>query len=308
MTFGLRLTNPRGTVVLDEKNPLYVIPPIRVVGWRCYLQAERIRSNKQRENTYVDRDWELAQEFELRFSFPLISQMPPLAFVDQKYAAEGYFVDFYPGKYQASVPRIFRVNTVLPEGWLSHLRVVPLGVAGRWTGVKVTLMSIEHFRTQHQSVKEGEQEAIMAAQLRDAMIAQAPNLAKHFIAVGYGVEPRPGAYGLVVRSATGEVVFNSDSNTAVALDCSSRWSYLDRIGGDGEYFERWQLVKAAPSADAYCRVIQNQTYRRYNGETARVCMSSAKGTPMRIIVGGRSGSPCHTPMIWIKPAKPVEYW
>jgi hypothetical protein len=114
--------------------------------------------------------------------------------------------------------------------------------------------------------------------------------------------------GLVARSATGEVVFNSDSNTAVALDCASRWAYLNRIGGDGEYFERWQLTKGAPSADGYCRAIQNQTYRRYNGETARVCMSNAKGTPMRIIVGGRSGLPYHVPIFWIKPAKPVEYW
>ncbi|MFT6466678.1 MAG: hypothetical protein ACJARL_003513 [Halopseudomonas sp.] len=234
--------------------------------------------------------------------------MPPLVFVDQKYAESGYLVNHNVGKYRVSVPRIFKVNTVLPEGWLSHLRVVLLGVPGRWTGVKVTLMSIEHFRTQHQSVKEGQQDAVVAAQLRDAMIARAPNLSMHFIAVGYGVEPRPGTLGLVARSAAGEVVFNSDSTKAVALDCASRWAYLNRIGVDGEYFERLQLTKGAPSADGYCRAIQNQTYRRYNGETARVYMSNAKGTPMRIIVGGRSGLPYHVPIFWIKPAKPVEYW
>lgn len=293
MSYGILVQNPGiNRVILDENHPIYVVPPIRVVGWTKGQSASRvIRGNRGEYTSAWSTTW---QEFELRFRYPLAGQLPPLTFIHPSFASS----------YGAS--RIYGEpsNGYSRDGWQSNMSVVPLGGAGNWTGVKVRISAtdtVANFGAYNQNGRKNAENWV------SNMLVQVPNLSSFFIAVGYGVEPRPGEYGIIVRNASGEVVFNSNSNVAVGVGCNSNWQYINRGGGDGTYVERWRLPVTPPS-DAYRLVIPTQTYRRYNGETAGIMMRSYKGSMIKFIVGGRSGSPAFTPMMWIRTMKALERW
>lgn len=294
MGYGILVHNPNiNRVILDENHPIYVVPPIQVVGWTKGQSESSVTRGSRGE--YTNASSTTWQEFELRFRFPLAGQLPPLTFLRPS----------FPSSYQAGVFYIYGEpeSGYSQDGWQSNVSVVPLGGAGYWTGVKVRI-SARHTATFGAYNQNGRRSAESWVSL---ILANVPNLSSYFIAVGYGVEPRPGEYGIIVRNADGEVVFNSNSNVAVGVGCDSNWQYINRNGGDGTYVERWQLPTAPPN-DTYRLVIPTQTYRRYNGETAKVMMRSYKGQMRRLIVGGRSGSPAFTPMMWIRTMKPVERW
>lgn len=257
-------------VILDENHPIYVVPPIRVVGWTKGLSASSVvRGNRGEYTTATATTW---QEFELRFRFPLAGQLPPLTFLSPS----------FPSYFGTSASQIYGEpgTGYSRAGWQSNISVVPLGGAGNWTGVKVRISASDSagFGLYNQGGRTAAERWV------SNFLARVPNLSSYFIAVGYGVEPRPGEYGIIVRNANGEVVFNSNSNVALGVGCNSNWQYIDRSGDDGTYVERWQLPTTPPN-DTYCLVIPAQTYRRYNGETAHVTMRSYKGRMRRLIVG-----------------------
>lgn len=294
MSYGILVQNPNiNRVILDENHPIYVAPPIRVVGWAKGQSAGGIsRGNRGDSTGASSTTW---QEFELRFHYPLTGTMPPLTFIRPDYPP--YFA-VAAGRQLYGEPD----SGYSKDGWQSNILVTPLGGEGYWTGIKVRISARHTATFGPWSYSRPTAEAWIRRVLEDV-----PDLSSYFIAVGYGVEPRPGEYGIIVRDADGEVVFNSNSNVAVGVGCDSNWQYINRNGGDGTYTERWQL-STTPPGDTYRLVIPTQTYRRYNGETAQVMMWTYKGEMKRLVVGGRSGSPAFTPMMWIRTMKPVERW
>lgn len=288
MSYGIEVINPGiNRVILDENNPVYVIPPIRVSGWRRYRGATSW--SWSRDDGLLN--YEAWQDFDILFKYALTSPTPPLVFIDQKYPSRG----------GNNVVRFYESSTT--GGWLSNIKITPLGTEGAWTGVRVAMYSQERIQSaRYNGQRWFEQQA-------DYNIQNfTPNLSSHFIAAGYGVSPDVSGYGLVIWDGSGRVVFSSDANTAKALRASSKWLYIDRSGSSGTYVERWQLDREAPNSNAYVLVTPQQQYRRYNGETAMVGLTDLRGRPRRMIIGGRSGSPAHTPIVWIEPMKPVERW
>lgn len=215
--------------------------------------------------------WGQWQQFELRFQFPLTGELPPMLMVSSDHPL--------PVSEGGTTLSNYRPWPATFEAW-------PLGVPGAWSGFFV--------RTSHSRLSYG--------------AGRLPNLSRYFMVVGYGVEPRPGDYGILVRNADGAVVFNSNSNVVLGIGASSDWRYIERSGtGSIGYTATYQLPVSIPS-DCYCSVIPTQRYRRYNGEHGEVGMLSYRGHTLRYIWGGRSGTPAFTPMIWARPSRPVEWW
>lgn len=306
MSYGILVQNPGiNRVILDEDNPIYVVPPVRAVGLGKGLVRTDSYGWVGDRDDFMFQVWTF-QEFELRFRFPLTGLLPPLTFIRPTFPAS-HPAMLNTDRDPVSI-RIYNEVSLRSgygrEGWQSNIWVTPLGGKGMWTGVKVRVEGADDWRISGSGSSVRRQQD----RFQEAVLDYMPDLSQYFLAVGYGVEPRPGDYGILVRNADGEVVFNSNSNTVTAVGCSSRWTYLDRRGGNGSYVERWRLAGAAVPNDVYRLVVPNQTYRRYNGEEAQVYMYNYKGQPVRHIVGGRSGSPAFTPMMWINPIKPLERW
>lgn len=255
MSFKIEVYNPSiNRVILDEHHPLYVIPPLRVSGWRNWRIAGLS-----------------AQSFDLITQFPMTGMMPPLLFISLGY------VPNHGGDSESD--------------WISRLFYSPIGYPGHWTGI--------HVHAQAARMSGG------------YWVLDTRNISSYFSVVAHGVEPRPGEIGVWVRDAQGKIVFNSNSNTAVALESNSRWIYEGRSGGGAErygYKETWRSQIGAPDGATHCLVVPTQRYRRYNNEGAHVMMVDYRGHPRRHIICGRSGAPVHTPLVWIRPIKPLEWW
>lgn len=270
MSFKVEVYNPGiNRVILDESNPVYVVPPIRVVNYR--YAADEFGSWKYSPSGAKWGQW---VSFELRFQFPLTGMTPPLLMVKSNHAE--------------AVSHTYEYSYSVGAGpWPTTFEWWPLGSPGAWAGCYVRFRSNSYPRSS---------------------TFKLPDMSDHFIAVGYGVEPRPGEYGVWIRDADGRIVFNSNSNTFLGVGCSTNWVYMGRVGyGSGGYTERYRLPEQVPS-DCYCLVVPTQRYRRYNGEYGYVGMYTYSGYTGMYIHGGRSGTPVLVPMLWGKPIKPVEYW
>lgn len=304
MSYGIKVINPGvNRVILDGSSPLYVIPPTRTasrtVGYNSELSLNYNELDKWippfgtpvNANTYDQwaRDnFIIKQTFEVLLEYPLTSTEPPLVFVSQNIPSAGIWSEMAGNRHS----------------WLANTTFTPIGTPGRWTGMRFEMFATEWFNYFHGDAAD--QRRALAEMIRSR--GKTPDLSGYFILVGHGVAPSVNGYGLVVYDSNGRVVFNSNSNVAKAVGASSGWQYLGRSGNSGVYDERWRLKESAPSPNAYVLFHPHQRCRRYNGEISLVGMSSVKGTPHRIIVGGRSGSPVHTPLMWIEPMKPIERW
>lgn len=305
MTYGIEVINPDvNRVILDGSSPLYVIPAIRVTGkaltfealsdipWPYQQRGSRTPPFGWTYNPSGEDDWTMdhliiKQTFQLDLQYPLTSHDPPMVFISQNAPSIGRWV----------------ISASNIHTWMPNTVLTPIGVPGRWTGVRFDIFIFAEVWAHREAYWWREANEVVAYER-----ANAPDLSKHFILVGHGVKPTANGYGLVVFDKDGRVVFNSDSNIAKAVASTSRWLYSGRSGGSGYYEERWVSSVSAPSGNAYVLFSPYQQYRRYNNEMSEVAMTSCKGSPRRIITGGRSGSPAHTPIIWIEPMKPVEYW
>lgn len=301
MSYGIKVVNPDvNRVVLDGSNPLYVIPPIRIANRVVDLYPVQPRYDSSHPpfgtsngtgsqwETYLQETFVSRQRFDLLLQYPLTSVEPPLIFLNQSLSGGG----------------IWGVSASSMYSWMPNTVCTPIGVPGRWTGMSFDIRVSSYFDYESGPRKYYNYEL---ARVKD-LYRNPPNLSLKFILVGHGVRPVTSSYGMVVYDSSGRVVFNSDSNIAKAVGATSNWIYNGRSGGSGSYSERWSASASAPSASAYVLFSPFQQYRRYNGEVAKVGMTSATGRPARMIIGGRSGSPAHTPIIWIEPMRPVEYW
>lgn len=258
MSFKIEIYNPSiNRVILDEHNPIYAVPPIRVTGWRNWKLGGRS-----------------LQSFDLMTQYPMTGSMPPLLFIDVNYVPQH-------GSDSSSAD------------WISRLFYTPIGVPGNWSGIHVYTQATGDY-------VRGKGYPLLTR-----------NISSFFAVVGYGVEPTPGEFGVWIRDANGKIVFNSNSNTAVALASDSRWDYQGRSGGGTErygYKETWRSKTSAPAGATHCLVVPTTRYRRYNNQGAHVMMRDYRGSPVRNVICGRSGAPVHTPLVWIKPFKPLERW
>lgn len=300
MSYGLKVINPGyNRVILDGSSPLYVIPAVRVTDKIVDLYPVRpypdsthppfntVNATGAGDGYYQDI-FVSRQRFKLVLDYPLTSVEPPLIFISQDMPRTG----------------LWRVDGGSMYGWMPNTVCTPIGVPGRWTGMSFDARTSGVFVYESGPRKYYDRALAEVRQKHK----NPPDISRKFILVGHGVKPTANGYGLVVFDASGRVVFNSDSNVANALAATSRWTYTGRSGGSGSYSERWTASASAPSSKSYVLFSPYQRYRRYNGETAKVGMTEVAGRPRRIIIGGRSGSPAHTPLIWIEPMRPVEYW
>jgi len=304
MTYGIEVINPDvNRVILDGSSPLYVIPPVRTAN-------RSVEHNFESLVNYADRDvwippfgtpgsgsWQdqfiydsfiTRQSFDIQLKYPLSSIEPPLVFVSQKIPPKGIWTESPGSRYS----------------WMANTTTIPIGVAGRWTGMRFLMFAT----TQYNYFSEDKSDQRRALQAAISRHGAAPDLSEYFILVGHGVSPTTDGYGLVVYDTNKRVVFNSSSNIAKAIKSVSNWQYLGRSGNSGVYDERWAAKGSAPNQDAYALFHPHHRYKRYNGEVSRVGITSVKGAPSRVIVGGRSGSPAHTPITWIEPMKSIERW
>lgn len=310
MSYAIEVTNPGvNRVILDGSSPLYVIPPVRTVNRVVEHNLETLVNHADRDvwippfGTRVLAGWRggeirmffdcfiTRQSFEIQLKYPLSSIEPPLVFVSQKIPPKGIWAESPGSRYS----------------WMANTTTIPIGVAGRWTGMRFLMFAT--IRYDYLAKSPADKSAQLRA-LQAAISAHgaAPDLSEYFILVGHGISPITDGYGLVVYDTNKRVVFNSNSNIAKAIKSVSNWQYLGRSGSDGIYDERWAAKESAPNQDAYVLFHPHHKYKRYNGEVSMVGITSVKGTPSRVIVGGRSGSPAHTPITWIEPMKSIERW
>lgn len=316
MTYGIEVVNPGvNRVILDGKNPIYVIPPIRIENYNLHYRymgqyitspyfpkfgyPRRVDTD---ENGYGTEVFVSGQDFDLTLQYPLTSIEPPMLFISQD-------VSYPPlprGNLFYNTDRTaWIIKSGSTEGWISNSTYTPIGVPGRWTGIRVNLLTSGTVELSPGKYGDIWAEEEVRAQHQSGLI---PNLSSKFIVVGHGVQPQADGYGLTVRGADGKIVFNSDSNIAKAVGAQSRWDYNGRSGGKGGYEERWSSKSGAPTPTAWVLFSPMQYTRRYNGEISSCALTNVTGTPNRLIVGGRSGSPAHTPILWIEPMKPIERW
>ena len=304
MTYGIKVINPDvNRVILDGTSPLYVIPPIRTVNRGVGHNFESMVKYADRgvwippfgtpgsaswQDQFIFDSFITRQSFEIQLKYPLSSIEPPLVFVSQKIPPKGIWVESSGSRYS----------------WMANTTTIPIGVAGRWTGMRFLMFAT----AEHMYFAEDASDQRRALQAAISRFGAAPDLSGYFILVGHGVSPTTDGYGLVVYDINKRVVFNSNSNIAKAIKSVSNWQYLGRSGNSGVYDERWAAKGSAPNQDAYVLFHPHHKYKRYNGEVSRVGITSVKGTPSRVIVGGRSGSPAHTPITWIEPMKSIERW
>lgn len=303
MTYGIEVVNPDvNRVILDGNNPVYVIPPIRASAQSVSVYDIRylpgvfdqppfgiVNGTGSIWDGYEQLSYAAKLTFTLELQYPLTSKEPPLVFLSQNLTASGPW----------------GINAGLMSGWMPNTVFTPIGVPGRWTGMSFVVKTSGIVDYESGPSKYYNRALAEARQIH----GNPPDIASKFILVGHGVQPSASNYGLVIKSPDGKIVFNSDSNIAKAVGAQSRWTYLNRSGsGPSGYNERWQCNSVAPNSNAYVLFTSLQRYRRYNGETSSCAMTDVRGRPRRIILGGRSGSPAHTPILWIEPMKPIERW
>lgn len=316
MTYGIEVINPGiNRVILDGKSPIYVIPPIRVENYSLYYRYNLPSSSpylpkfgypreRSDENGYGSDLFTSNQDFDLTLKYPLTSIEPPMLFISQDVSYPP-IPTYKKGPFGQVGNTAWTIKAGSTEGWLSNSTYTPIGVPGRWTGIRVNLLSSELVGYSPGKYADAIANDQIRAQHNSGLI---PNLSSKFIVVGHGVQPQADGYGLTVRGADGKIVFNSDSNIAKAVGAQSRWNYNGRSGDRYGYEERWSSKSGAPTPTAWVLFSPMQYTRRYNGEISSCALTNVTGTPNRLIVGGRSGSPAHTPILWIEPMKPIERW
>lgn len=297
MSFGFAIYNDANTLIVDEDHPIYIAPNC-VVSQSYYTQFVGARYADD-FGTY--QDMQIGVDLTYTFTSPIISIPQPLLFISQSHPA--YITDgYYTRGLFLWRDRIALHGTNTDnlwgglESWASNIRFIPLGSPGYWTGMKVSLRSYER-GTSWDKYPERTYAAV-----RSVM----PDYRNKFLIVGGGGEDG-GDFGIKVWDTSGRVVFNSNSNIVHVTSQDSRWEYFNRSGGGGTYLELWRSYCSAASASDWALVVPRKTVRRYNGELATVGMASVGGRPFKFVQGGRSGSPVHTPMMYVKTSQPVTY-
>lgn len=300
MSTGFRVTNDNNSLLVDEEHPVFIVPDYSIHQSGVSFQ----QLSRQRESVGGDiYHWVYTGRFTvtltIQFSYALISNQQPLLFLSQntpaytlyrarEYSANGRYYWGDNAKYIGNAPD--ELNS-----WMASIAYTPLGSPGHWTGISITISPIYEWS-----------DAWRTGTTAQEIIAAVPDFRSLFLPAGGGASPVEGGHGVAVFDSAGRTVFNSNSNMLELRAISSSWTYSNRRGGSGTYYERWYSNCYATSPSDYCLVIPRQTYRRYNWETAMVGMLSPTGTtgsPWRVVVGGNSGSPVHTPVIWARPAR-----
>lgn len=269
MSFGFEVSNDLDRKVIDGDNSLYVVVPASVTRhWSRWDEGDYVFEE--------NGSW-------IHYDRPYKSLEPPMIFMQGN--------GDHPSKYD-KYHWTWRFGTM----WYNEIRYEHIGVPGRWTSAYIGVITSIHWL--------------------NSVPAPGRNynwdMRRYFMVAGTAVDPGPEGCGAVVYDADGRVVFNSNDNFVEVTGYSNSWIYQGREKVYAEYSELWQNTGVTVPTLRYqewISLIGLAKYRRYNSETALVYpINLTRGQrPQIAVVGGRSGSPFHLPLMTVKPKLPLNY-
>lgn len=301
MSAGFQITNPNNSIIVDEEHPVYFIPPYSIrLALNTVYEGEtwQGRNSDMMPSIYT---FNSTVTLTITYTTPVTHIARPLLFLTKKYPKHAEVnKDYYAGMDKVWADFTWEYGRDgQKSGWLNNIVYEHTGVAGRWTGMVITLTA----RNTTLAQRNSKNQSTMRARINAAM----PDFRQFFMPAAAGGSNTIRGAGIMVYDEDAKVIFNSNDVLLDVKALSSTWHYIDRQGRDGEYIEYWECDCIATSPDDWFLVIPHQRVRRYNNEIGAVMMASlnARAKPMRIITGGRSGSPAHTPAMWVRPTKPI---
>lgn len=272
MSFGFAVSNDLGRKVIDETHSLHVVVPATVT--KEHLQFS--------EPHGVGWNWYERSAVRITYTRPYKGLEPPMIFMQGNGS--------HPSTYSNAWSRTFGPS------WYNELRYQHFGGPGRWTGAFIGAIMYTGFS--YSATPPAKQYSGW-------------DLRSSFMVAGTAVDPGPDGYGTVVYDAAGRVVFNSNDNFVEVTGYSNNWQYRGRDEYGDQYIELWENPDVVvPSASGqWVSLLPYGRYRRYNGETATVFPSNVtRGySPHVCVIGGRSGSPFHLPLLTAKSKLPISY-
>lgn len=278
MTFGLAVFNDLGRKVIDETHSLHVAAP------GTAKKGHKMWSEPYGAGFY----WYERVEATYTFTRPYKGVEPPMIFMRTNTGHPSLYDDAMEGDWTHHFWMM----------WYNNIRYQFFGVPGNWTGVFIA--SIHYNGFSYDGVNPPA--ARWTSFDRRGM----------FMISGTSVNPGTDGYGAIVYDAEGRVVFNSNDNFIEVLQYSNNWQYQSRNSYGSQYIEQWinpDIVMPSYSSGEWISMIPYSMYRRYNGETAEVFASNlTAGYNLGVgVIGGRSGSPFHMPILRVKTKLPFSY-
>lgn len=273
MSFGFAVTNDLQRRVIDETHGLHVVVPATVT--KNHLQFS--------EPYGVGYHWHERVGVTITFTRPYKGDAPPMVFMK----GDGT----HPSAYNSSWDSNFGTM------WYNELRYQLYGGPGWWTGAFVGAVMYTGFS--YSATPPAKQYTGW-------------DLRSLFMVVGTAVDPGPDGMGAVVFDASGRVVFNSNDNFIEVQSYSNAWRYLSRENYGDQYIENWildGLIVPTSASGHWVSLFPFSRYRRYNGEVAWAFPGNlTRGqNPQMLLVGGRSGSKFHMPVLVVKAKLPISY-
>lgn len=302
MTAGFHVINPNYSTIVDEEHPVYFIPPYSIRQVINFNTIDRVQNVGRNSDNYPSiYHFNSKVTLTITFNTPITAIARPLLFLSQA----------YPKNKSYSRITVYGTDPIWADwtwdsgrsgkhdGWLNNIVYTYDGVPGRWTGITITL-------TAYHSVREKRNYRTYTA-ISNKINAAMPDFRQYFMPGAAGGTNTIRGAGIMLWDGDTRIIFNTNDTLLDVKSVSSNWTYMDRQPWDGVYIEYWQNDSIPTSASDWFLVIPRQSVRRYNNEIGTVMMASIKAStrPMRMIIGGRSGSPAHTPAMWVRPTKAI---